>query len=121
VTLVDTSVWVRHLRAGDERLAAQLEVAEVLMHRFVISELACGSLPNRHETLRLFRLLPMALTASDDEATELVERRSLMGRGIGFIDVHLLAGALLSGAQLWTLDRRLATVAAELGIGYSEA
>jgi predicted nucleic acid-binding protein len=117
VTLVDTSVWVRHLREGDARLAAALERAEVWTHPGVIGELACGRLSDRATVLGLLRALPSAPVASVDEALELIERRALMGRGIGWVDVQLLASALLAGVSLWTLDRRLAAVAAELGVG----
>jgi len=117
VILVDTSVWVRHLREGDARLAAALDRAEVWTHPWVVGELACGRLADRAAVLGLLRALPTAAVARDDEALALLERRSLMGRGIGWVDVHLLASALISAVRIWTLDRRLAAVAAELGVG----
>lgn len=116
--LVDTSVWVRHLRDGDAHLAAALGRAEVWTHPWVIGELACGRLSNRATVLELLRALPMTPVAGVDEALALIERRSLMGRGIGWVDVQLLASALLAGIRVWTLDRRLAAVAAELGVGH---
>jgi len=116
--LVDTSVWVRHLREGDARLAAALERAEVSTHPWVIGELACGRLSDRATVLGLLRALPSAPVASVDEALGLIERRALMGRGIGWVDVQLLASALLAGVSLWTLDRRLAAAADELGVGH---
>ncbi len=91
------------------------------MHPFVLGELACGDLKNRGEVLRLLDDLPAAPTATDPEALEFIERRALMGRGIGYIDVHLLASTALDGvARLWTRDRRLATAAAELELAFRE-
>lgn len=85
------------------------------MHPFVVGELACGNLKNRREVLQLLRDLPSAPTITDPEALSFIERRALMGRGLGYIDVHLLASTALDGAaRLWTRDRRLAAVAAEL-------
>ena len=118
--LVDTSVWVRHLREGDARLTAALERVEVWTHPWVVGELACGRLAGRAAVLGLLRALPTAPVARDSEALALIERRSLMGRGIGWVDVHLLASALLSGARIWTLDRRLGAVAAERGVSLQE-
>ncbi len=101
--LVDTSVWVDHLRAGTPALAAALEQGGVLMHPFVLGELACGNLKNRGEVLRLLGALPGAPMATDREARDFIERRALMGRGIGYIDIHLLA-----------------SVAADLELAYGE-
>jgi predicted nucleic acid-binding protein len=116
--LVDTSVWVGHLREGVPALAAVLDEGIVLTHPFVVGELACGHLPNRHEVLAMLTRLPAASVASDVEALELIERRSLAGRGIGYVDAHLLAStALTPGASLWTRDRRLASIALELDLG----
>ncbi len=116
LVLVDTSVWIDHLRGRPAALAAKLERGEVLTHPFVCGELACGRLAMRDEVLTLLSRLPAAPTASHDEAMRLVDDRQIMGRGIGWVDVHLLAGALLAGARLWTRDRALAAVARELGI-----
>ncbi len=119
--LVDTSVWIDHLRSGEPALATALEGGRVLMHPFVLGELACGNLKNRSEVLWLLRDLPAAPTATDPEALVLIERRALMGRGIGYIDVHLLASTVLEGvARLWTRDRRLAETAAELELAFDE-
>jgi len=114
--LIDTSIWVDHLRAGNRRLQTFLENAEVLVHPFVVGEIACGTMRHREDVLTLLRALPTAQVAEHDEVMELVERARLHGRGIGWIDVHLLASALLSGATLWTLDSRLAKVASGLGV-----
>ncbi|MDB4913949.1 MAG: twitching motility protein PilT [Gemmatimonadetes bacterium] len=113
--LADTSVWVEHFRRGDRRLAAALEDERVLMHPFVLGELACGNLHNRSEVLHLLMQLPAAHIASDDEVLAFIERRGLASRGIGLVDAHLLASSVLTPfAQLVTLDRRLARIAAEL-------
>jgi predicted nucleic acid-binding protein len=121
VILVDTSVWIDHLRSGEPLLVAVLEGARVMMHPFVLGELACGNLANRSEVLELLGGLPAAPTATDPEALEFIERRTLMGQGIGYIDVHLLASIALSGdARLWTRDRRLAAVATELDLVFDE-
>ncbi len=119
--LVDTSVWVDHLRRGDPGLVALLERAAVVMHPFVMGEIACGSLKDRQSLLELLHDLPGAVIATDDEAMQFIERHRLYGKGIGYIDVHLLASvALTGGAQLWTRDQRLRQVAAAMGFAYSE-
>lgn len=119
--LVDTSVWVEHLRRGLPRLASLLQEGEALIHPWVIGELACGNLRNRQAVLELLQGLPTATVASDAEVLLLIERDRLMGRGIGYVDVHLLASARLSHCRLWTQDRRLAAVAEEQGLGGPEA
>ena len=96
-----------------------LEGGRVLMHPYVLGELACGNLENRDEVLKLLEDLPAAPTATDPEVLALIERRALMGRGIGYVDVHLLASAALSDAgRLWTRDRRLATAATEMELAF---
>jgi hypothetical protein len=117
VILVDTSVWIDHLRRGDTALAGALDRGEVLMHPIVLGEVACGNLRRRGEVLSLMRDLPRSPVATDDEALAFIESRELMGRGIGYADVHLLASvALEPGATLWTGDRRLAAVAGDVGL-----
>ena len=115
--LVDTSVWIDHLHRGEAPLARALEDGLVLMHPFVVGEIACGNLRQRAEVLDLLASLPPAATVSADEALGFIERRALMGRGIGYVDVHLLAAAALTGVRLWTHDQSLARVANELGLG----
>lgn len=115
--VVDTSVWVEHLRQGLPRLATLLQGGEVLTHPLVIGDLACGTLRNRSEVLELLQGLPVATVASDAEVLLLIERERLMGRGIGYIDAHLLASARVSHCRLWTQDLRLAAVAQEKGLG----
>jgi hypothetical protein len=116
VILVDTSVWIDHFRRRNDRLAELLESGVVLCHPFVVGELACGSIGDRVETLHLLRMLPTATVVTHDEALAFVEVRELMGRGLGYIDVHLLASAFLAGALLWTLDKRLSGPAQALGV-----
>jgi predicted nucleic acid-binding protein len=118
VILVDTSVWVDHFRRGNTRLIAALERQQVVTHPFVIGELACGEFGNRVQVLALLRELPVAPMATDAEALATIESQRLMGRGLGYIDVHLLAAALLSPElKLWTLDAALSATAARLGVG----
>jgi predicted nucleic acid-binding protein len=114
--LVDTSVWIDHLRIGNVELAARLENGEVEIHRFVVGELACGVLKRRSEILSLLESLPHVLEAEHGEVLGLVESRRLSGRGLGWIDVHLLASAMLQRTTLWTLDTRLAKQARKLGV-----
>ena len=115
--LVDTSVWIDFLRRGHGQLEGFLDNAQVLSHPSVIGELACGNLRNRGELLNLLGRLPKAICASDCEVLQFIEEHELMGRGVGYIDVQLLASTLLSqNTQLWTHDKRLATVARDLSI-----
>lgn len=115
MVLVDTSVWVDHLRKGDMRMAALLDQAGVLMHPFVIGEIACGSLADRDDVLRLLHQLPPAEVADAREILVFIERHALHGKGMGYVDVHLLASvALTPGTRLWTRDRRLNEAARDL-------
>jgi predicted nucleic acid-binding protein len=116
--LVDTSVWVDHLRKRNSTLAALLESGEVLIHPFVIGELACGNLAHRAKILSSLGELPFVPSASHDEMIDFLETRKLMGRGLGWIDLHLLASAILAKVPLWSEDKRLAGVARELGAHY---
>ena len=118
--LVDTSVWIDHLRHGDATLTAALEAGQVWMHSVVLGELACGNLRSRVEVLGLLQALPPMPVSTDKEVLFFIDQHELMGRGIGYVDVHLLASARLGGAQLWTRDKRLHTVAAELGLAHPE-
>ena len=116
--LVDTSVWIDHLRRGTPDMAERLQNAEVACHPFVIGELGCGHLKNRRRILDLLTELPQAIVADEQEVMHLVESKKLMGQGIGWIDCHLLASALLSGFPVWTLDRKLRAICAALEILY---
>lgn len=115
MVLVDTSVWVEHLRSGSAELQALLNDGEVVCHPFVIGELACGNLRNRDEILALLQALPAVAQVVNGDVLSFIERQRLMGKGLGYIDVHLLAAAQTSGVRLWTLDRRLAEAAKKLG------
>ena len=118
--LADTSVWVDHLRSGDARLAAALDRGIVVMHPFVVGEIACGSLSDRAMILELLQDLPLAVVAGSDEVLGFIERHQLHGKGIGYVDVHLLAAvALTAGAKLWTRDKRLRAAAVDLGLAYA--
>jgi hypothetical protein len=114
--LVDTSVWIAHLRKGDSGLAELLTEGLVLVHPFVVGELACGDLRNRARILSDLEALPSADSATHEEVMRLIEDRKLWGLGIGWTDGHLLASALLSNCQLWTLDRKLLRAAAAAGV-----
>lgn len=114
--LADTSVWVQHFRRGEPTLADRLAEGLVLMHPFVSGELACGNLKTRAAVLSSLSALPAATLASNIEVLQLIEQRRLWGRGLGWIDMHLLASALLSHCGLWTLDKKLAEAAADLGL-----
>jgi predicted nucleic acid-binding protein len=121
VILVDTSVWVDHLRQGAPQLAAALNRLELAIHPWVIGELACGHLHRREEVPSLLTMLPALPVALDEEVLQLVEGRALMGRGIGYLDAHLLAACLLARARLWTRDRRLRQMAEDFGVGMAMA
>jgi predicted nucleic acid-binding protein len=116
--LVDTSVWITHLSKGCPELRRLLTASEVLTHPLVIGELACGNLRNRTEVLTLLRRLPAARPATDDEVLAFLGARELAGRGLGLIDVHLLASATLSHVPLWTTDKRLRDAAEGIGLAY---
>lgn len=112
--LVDTSVWVEHLRSGTIGLETLLMDGQVVCHPFIVGELACGNLKNRGEILALLQNLPMASSAEDDEVIQFINDHQLMGKGLGYIDIHLLMSSLLSRIPLWTLDKRLHEAAQSL-------
>ena len=118
MVIVDTSIWVTHLRRGSRHLEELLLDAKVVCHPFVVGELACGNLKNRDEFLSLLQSLPMAPTVVLDELLYFIERHRLMGKGIGFVDANLLASANLSGIPLWTFDKRLRSAATGLELAY---
>jgi len=115
MVLVDTSVWVDHLRNGNKLLVSLLEDNEVWLHPFVTGELACGNLKARDDVLGLLKKMPQIKKATDDEVLFYIQEQDIAGKGIGYVDAHLLASvALANDTVLWTLDKRLASVAEEL-------
>ena len=118
MVLVDTSVWVSHLRDGNIELASLLNDGKVLCHPLIVGELACGNLKDRAVILNFLQLLPMGIEAEHEEVLSFIENRHLMGKGIGYVDVHLIASAILTGVPLWTLDKKLSQVANSLHIKY---
>ena len=115
--LVDTSVWVHHLRAADKALIDLLDAGRVLGHPFVIGELALGNLRRRHLVLGTLRDLPQASIATNEEVLQFIGRQALFGLGIGYVDAHLLASVRLTpGAAIWTRDKRLQVAADKLGL-----
>ena len=112
--LVDTSVWVEYFRSGSSELQVLLNDGDVLCHPFIIGELACGNLNNRSKILSLLHDLPTIAHADDPEVLLFIEKNGLMGKGLGYIDLHLLMSALLNRVSLWTLDKRLQAVALKL-------
>ena len=117
--LVDTSIWIDHFRHGDEHLIQLLQAGRVISHTFIIGELALGCLKNRNTILDSLKDLPQAVVATDTEVMRFIDENTLFGKGIGFIDAHLLAAARLTpGSRLWTRDKRLLTVAATLSLAH---
>ena len=116
--LVDTSVWVSHFRERNAGLVNLLNNGEVICHPFVIGELACGNLQNRKQILLLLQSLPMSIKAEHEEVLGFIERNQLMGKGLGYVDIHLIASALLTGIPIWTHDKKLAQAADALLISY---
>ena len=119
--LVDTTVWVDHLRNPEVGLSNLLDANNVFMHPMVIGELACGYLKNRKQVLENWRSLPTISELSHDQVISLIDAHNLMGRGIGFIDMHLLCSVLnYPGSQLWTRDKKLNPVANEFNIAFEK-
>ncbi len=114
--LVDTSIWIDHLRRDNPRLVSLLRAGQVCCHDFVIGELACGQLRQRSDILYYLSNLPLATMARHGDVYELIEQRRLFGTGLGWIDVHLLAAAAIDGLQLWTEDKALRDAANKIGI-----
>ena len=120
MVLVDTSVWVSHFRETHNGLVELLNNGEAVCHPFIIGELACGNLKNRTSIITLLEALPTALVIEHEELLSFIEARKVMGKGLGYVDVHLLAAALLTGVPLWTLDKKLDKVAEGLQCKYRQ-
>lgn len=118
MVLADTSIWIDHLRIGDEHLAGLLRDEQVVCHPFVVGELACGNIKNRQEILSLVSSLPVLEVVTSQEALVFIDRHQLMRTGLGLIDVHLLASCALGSVLLWTGDKPLARAAARQGFAY---
>ncbi len=116
MVLVDTSVWINHLRKGDRRLEKLLFEGDVVCHDYIIGELACGNLSNRKEIISLLQSLPISPVVEFLEFLYFIEKNLLSGKGVGFVDIHLLASAQSYQVPLWTEDKRLKVVAGDLGL-----
>lgn len=120
--LVDSSIWIDHLRAGVPALVELLNAGRVLTHPFVVGELACGNLKDRNDVLSLLQDLPASPVATDEEVLFFIERRGLMGKGIGYVDAHLLAAISAMGTgRLWTRDKHLDALAGSIGLAFKAA
>jgi len=118
--LVDSSVWIGHFRHAEPRLEALLVHELVSLHPFVLGELACGNLSKRSQTIAYLEKLPVAVLASEPQVRHLLESRRLWATGLGWIDMHLLASAVIDGSKLWTADRAVAAAAKALGIAFPD-
>jgi predicted nucleic acid-binding protein len=118
MVLVDTSVWVEHFRSGNIGLENLLNEGNVVCHLFIVGELACSNLSNRSEIFSLLQALPLANHAEHEEVMHFIENYSLMGKGLGYIDMHLIVSAILTGVPIWTLDKEFKDVLETLGIKY---
>ncbi len=116
--LVDTSVWIDHFHHTDEDLKELLLSNHVCIHPFILGELSCGNISNRKEVLSLLRTLRIIDLVLDEEVFLLIEDRKMFGKGLGFIDIHLLASALIHQVSIWTRDKSLKQIAKELGVSY---
>lgn len=116
MVLVDTSVWVEHFRHGNIGLDFLLNEGQVVCHPFIIGELACGNLKNRSQILSLLDTLSTAIVVEHEEVMGFIEKHRLMGKGLGYIDMHLITSAMLTHVPLWTLDKKLDSTSAALGL-----
>ncbi|MHB9099063.1 MAG: type II toxin-antitoxin system VapC family toxin [Syntrophales bacterium] len=118
MVLVDTSVWVSHLRDGNAELANLLNDGRVLCHPLIVGELACGNLKDRAAILSFLQLLPMGIEAEHEEVLAFIENNRLMSKGLGYVDVHLITSAVLTDVSVWTFDKKLAQAADSLHIKF---
>lgn len=117
--LADTSVWIDYVRFGEPVFASLLSAEQILVHPFVLGELAVGSLKDRARFIETLRDMPRSMIALDDEVLRLIEQRSIFGRGIGYVDAHLLASLYLTpNTLLWTRDKRLHDIADTMGLAF---
>lgn len=119
MVIVDTSVWISHLRHGNSTLQRLLQDGRVASHPFIIGELACGNISNRTEIISLMQALPMLDVVEHEELLLFIEYNQMMGKGLGFVDIHLLAGAMLASIPLWTQDKKLKQACSRLNIDFS--
>jgi predicted nucleic acid-binding protein len=119
MVLVDTSIWVDHFQKNDEDLVGLLNDFKAVLHPFIIGELACGNLKNRNRIISLLYALPLAKEITNSEYMSFIEQNKLFGLGIGFVDVHLLASALISNVTLYTRDKSLYSIASKFKIQYN--
>ena len=119
MVLVDTSIWISHFRAGNLNLQKLLQEGRVASHPFIIGELACGNISNRTEIISLMQSLPILDTVENDELLLFLEHNQMMGKGLGLVDVHLIAAAMLAGIPLWTQDKKLKQACSRLNIDFS--
>ncbi len=116
--LADTSVWIDHFRSSNLHFSDLLENDRIICQEFVIGELACGNIKNRKEILGLLNNLRSIEPASLEETLYFIEENKLMGKGLGWVDVNLLASSILNNFVLWTMDRRLSSAADKLKVSY---
>ncbi len=116
---VDISVWINHLNKKDTKLIKLLEKGKVTTHSFIIGELSCGNIKNRTEILALLQNLPRISLLTLEEYLVFVEKNNLMGKGLGFVDIHLLGSSMLTGSKLFTYDKKLAEAADSLLLRYN--
>jgi len=119
MVLIDTSVWVNHLRKSEPKLKALLLNGDVYCHPFVIGELACGSIKNRQEIISLLQSLPSTRTIDNNEFLDFVNNNNLYSKGVGYVDIHLLASSRLESVKLWTEDKRLNKLAIDLDLSFT--
>jgi predicted nucleic acid-binding protein len=119
VILVDTSIWLAHFRTNNQRLFDLLEAALVSSHPCIIGEIACGNLARRESVLSSLKALPQTTVATDNEVLHFIEKHQISGKGVGYVDLHLLVSAAISGEKVWTADRRMTEVASLLGLNAS--
>ena len=120
MVLVDTSVWIDHFRNNNDQLVELLNDGEIFCHPFIIGELACGNLRNRKEIISSLEALPQSFQVEHDEVMLFIEKNKIMGKGLGYIDMTLLASSLVTNIPIWTLDKRLNSIAQKLDVSFSK-